>query len=91
MPQPTSRDLATLSRHDHMFAIVEGTYMRAIVREKNRYITAVSKAYELTASIPEDLTQKHKDNMFILGKRYNSRSIKMFSGESQDNILKKKF
>lgn len=88
MPQPTKAEIRTQQRHDRLMLLVEAPYMRAIIRAKNKYITAVSKAYALDGTLPEALTFAHKQEMFELGKRYNSRIIKIMSRDVQGDIAK---
>lgn len=88
MPQPTKKEIALQRRHERMMTLVEASYMRAIVRAKNKYITAVSKEYLLDGTLPEALTFAHKQNMFNIGKKYNSRTITIFAKDVHNEFQK---
>ena len=68
--------------------MVETPYKRALIRAKNRYITAVSKAYELDGTLPEVLTFAHKKDMFKVQSFYDSKIIKLTALDVQRDIVK---
>jgi len=91
MPQPTKKEIALQRRHDRLMTLIEAPYMRALVRAKNKYITAVSKAYASNGTLPESLTLAHTADMLRVQTKYDSRTITVFAkdvhNEFQKNIL----
>lgn len=79
MPQPTKQEVALQRRHERLMFLLESAYIRAIIVAKNKYITAVSKAYAIDGTLPEALTFAHKQDMFEIGKKFNSRTITIFA------------
>ena len=88
MPQPTKKEIALQRRHERLMALIETPYIRALIRAKNKYITAVSKAYAIDGTLPEALTFAHKQEMFRVQKFYNSRTITVFAKDVH-NIFEK--
>ena len=91
MPQPTKKEIALQRRHDRLMTLIETPYIRALIRAKNKYITAVSKAYEIDGTLPEALTLEHRQDMFAVQSKYDSRTITVFAkdvhNEFKKNIL----
>ena len=88
MPQPTRAEIATLNRHERLMVMVEVPYQRALIRAKNKYITAVAKAYESDGTLPEALTLAHRRDMFEVQSFYNSKIIKLMALDVQRDIAK---
>lgn len=88
MPQPTKKEKLLQIKHDRLMLSIEAPYARAIIREKNRYISRVAEAYELDGTLPEVLTLQHRQNMFNISSRYNTRTVKVFATDVYGNTLK---
>ena len=88
MPQPTKREIALQRRHERLMTLIEAPYIRAIIRAKNKYISEVSKAYAIDGALPEVLTLQHQQDMFNLGKFYNTRTITVFAKDVTNELEK---
>jgi hypothetical protein len=67
---------------------IEAPYARAIIREKNRYISRVAEAYALDGTLPEALTFEHRQKMFDISSRYNKRTIRVFATDVYNTTIK---
>jgi hypothetical protein len=82
------REIRIQQRHDRLMLSVEIPYIKAIIREKNRFIEAIARHYETEPSVPESMADVHRVNMFELGVTYNSKVIALFARDNLKNLQK---